>query len=261
MFGNAGLRSTAVTLTALAFLAACAGNTPAATPSHSASAVATPTGTETPTGTRGASTPPTSAGAGRGCAANGGSVPRGAARSTYADVDGDHKPDTLFLDATNHRVGIRTASGRVFSREYKLAEASDLSAQAFVTRDGAALILLSGSRKAYLFGVVDCTVVITRNAQGAQYAFDNGFQNSDAGVGCLSDKTKSLTLAGLRAAKLGMSSNYYEIYRTAIVIGGHGRSASNGPITESDRNLSHATAQAKVRTGFPCAPKDTIVKA
>jgi hypothetical protein len=267
MLSSTGLRLAAVSAAVLAFLVACSDDdhTSAASPSPatpvttaSAGVGAAPTST---LGSHGAGPGTGTSPGGKGCTPNGERVPAGATQATYADVDGDAKRDTVFLDSTGSRVGIRTASGRVFSIGYRVAEASELSAQAFVTADGNALILLSGSRQAYLFGIVNCAVVVTRNAEGDQYTFDNGFKDLDTGVGCLSGSDQTLTLAGLRAAKMGMSSGYYEVYRTAITIGERGRSASNGPITQSDENVSHDRARAKVRTGFPCVPPSGIAKA
>lgn len=191
-------------------------------------------------------------GNGQGCSANGKKIPAGAHMVTTDDLDHDGRKDKLFLTQSPSQMGVRTATGKTFTRTFSVSEASEVGAQAFVVADGSSLILLSGSRQSYLFAVVDCEIVVTKNVQGEPYTFDNGFTKPGTGVGCLHDKN-GLTLVGLLAAK-DDNNGKYDITRTVIEPQHFGTSARNGQVTGSDLGLSRDAAFAKIRTGFPCTP-------
>ncbi|SBT65817.1 hypothetical protein GA0070622_2830 [Micromonospora sediminicola] len=145
---------------------------------------------------------------------------------------------------------MRTAAGLTTSTRFSVAEPSELEPHGFVAADGSSLILLSGSRQAYLFAFTGCQVVVTHNAEGEQYRFDNGFAWSGTGVGCLRGGD-GLTLVGLRAERT-TDGNRYQIRRTVIEPVQLGRSARNGPTSVGDTGLTREAAFDRVRTGYPC---------
>ena len=248
----------------LAALSVCTG-TPTATSASSTTTTssapatslpASPTAGKSTASTPSATTGDDPTGHGPGCAANNVKIPVGAQTVTTADLDHDGREDKLFLQHNTSELGVHTASGDTFSRKFAVSEASEVGAQAFVVADGSSLVLLSGSRQSYLFAVVNCALVVTKNVQGRPYTFDNGFTKPGTGVGCTHDKN-GLTLVGLLAAKDGKSGEY-DITRTVIEPQHSGRSARNGRVIGGDPGLSQHAAFDKVRTGFPCSPGPAV---
>jgi hypothetical protein len=217
-------------------LAACAANpagstsAPDTTPTPSADSgtPATALRTETPSTT---GTPDTGTGTGAsastaGCPA-GGSVPDGAHTGATADLDGDGRPDTLWLSGgTPRRLGVETASGAVFSTEFTSAAPQAASALGARLGDGTAVVLLDTGRAVPLYAVIDCALVPTANVQGQQYTFDLGFTGYGTGVGC-AELRRGLQLVGLKAESTD-SGTTFTVIRTPIELDDHGASARNG---------------------------------
>lgn len=244
----------------IAGLAGCTGTASEATAGSggavSSAPVGSPTAGQSSKGPIASAKPSTSddnpAGNGPGCPANGAKIPADAHSVTTADLDHDGRADTLFLVHDTSELGVRTASGKTLTSKFSVAEASEVGAQAFVVADGSSLVLLSGSRQSYLFAVVDCAIVVTKNVQGLPYTFDNGFSKPGTGVGCTHDKN-GLTLVGLLAAKDDKSGTY-DITRTVIEPQHLGTSARNGRVIGSDLGLTRKAAFDKIGAGFPCSP-------
>ncbi|WP_410811265.1 hypothetical protein [Micromonospora sp. 067-2] len=238
----------ALGLTAVAGCDSTGGPTASApTPvAPASSSAATPTATPSAAATTGAAST-----SGAGCTSNGVAIPAGSRKATVADLDGDGRSETLFL-TPDAMFGVRTASGATSSVRYDTADPAEPGGEAFRNSDGSAVILLGGGRQWKLFALVDCKVVATRNAQGEQYAFDKSFATPGTGVGCVRN-AKGETLVGLRAAKMGMSTDQYEIEQTTIVLAGHGTSARNGQVTATESGLTQRAAWDKAQ-GTPCSP-------
>ncbi|MEW2443655.1 hypothetical protein [Micromonospora marina] len=56
----------------------------------------------------------------------------------------------LLADGGPNRIGVGTATGLTTSARYSVAEPGEPEPHGFVVADGSSLILLSGSRQAYL---------------------------------------------------------------------------------------------------------------
>ncbi len=237
----------ALLATGALLLSGCGGGAASSDPTtsaplSSASATTPPSSSaSSPSAATGSPLPPQGSG-GNGCAANSDQVPSGAAVGPTADLDHDGEADELWLaDTTSggqvqRLLGVRTASGAVFSTAY--TSASPIAATAIGQRLGdlTAVVLLSDGRQVPLFAVVDCELVPTQNAQGQQYTFDLGFTGYGTGVTCLAadgsepgtDPATDLDLYGLLVSGGEVEGDLPAISRTRIVLSDFGRQARNG---------------------------------
>src|SRR5689334_23647650 len=126
-----------------------------------------------------------------GCTAKDATQPSGAATKPTLDVDGDGKPDTVWIarqpDADGGvPFGITTAAGGTFGTTIRSASPVARSVLvADVTGKGELIALASDNRQVLLYGISSCSFVPELNAQGQQYAFDLGFTGFGTGVGCV----------------------------------------------------------------------------
>ena len=207
------LRRLVVPLLGLVLLAGCSsGEDDAASPGTT-----TATATTTQPATQPATTAP-SAPAAQGCpAAPSGQpsgVPEGATAKPTLDVDGDGRPDTLWIDdgtAAGGAVvfGVQTASGGTLSTDFNSASGSNARTVlvADVTGDGELVALADDGRSVRLYGLSDCSLVPEQNAQGEQYTFDLGFTGFGTGVGCADvDGNGTRDLVGLLADGTSVTS-------------------------------------------------------
>jgi len=149
------------------------------------------------------STPSSSSPAG--CTAKNATQPSGAATKPTLDVDGDGKPDTLWIatqpDADGGvPFGITTAAGGTFGTTIRSASPVARSVMvADVTGKGELIALASDNRQVPLYGISSCSFVPELNAEGQQYAFDLGFTGFGTGVGCVDANGDGTTdLVGLK---------------------------------------------------------------
>jgi hypothetical protein len=239
-----------VPLLALPVLAGCAsggainagGRSPADTTSPSASsAAATPT--TAAAGSRAAA----------GCAPGGGGVPSGAATAPTLDVDGDGRPDTMWIatgPAADGSVpfGVTTSSGRTFSAA--TSSGSPRPRQlliADVTGKGELVAFASDGRQVPLFAVSGCSFVPVQNPQGQQYTFDLGFTGFGTGVGCADvDGDGVRDLLGL---ELVSEAGGRSVHRTVIRLSGP--TATNGA---TDTVPVSSDADAAAAATVTCGP-------
>lgn len=169
----------------------------------------------------------TSEPAAEGCSPTDKTVPPGAVTGATADLDGDGRPDELWLaDVDGARVlGVRTASGAVLSTEFTSGAPQSATAYGQVLGDGSAIVLLDTGRAVPLYAVVDCELVPTHNEQGDQYTFDKGFTGYGTGVGCQEVDGDGLRLVGYLAEIEGEQAT---VTSTPIELAGGGTSARNG---------------------------------
>jgi hypothetical protein len=157
-----------------------------------------------PSSSASSSAPSSSASSAGGCTAKTASRPSGAATKPTLDVDGDGKPDTLWIakqpDADGGvPFGITTAAGGTFGTTIRSASPVARSVLvADVTSEGQLIALASDNRQVLLYGISSCSFVPELNAEGQQYAFDLGFTGFGTGVGCVDANRDGTTdLVGL----------------------------------------------------------------
>jgi hypothetical protein len=210
-------------LTGLLLLTACSGGgggtsktaaLPGDTPSPSGvGASATPDASTSPSAAASASASASAVGAG--CASGG--VPAGAVSRPTIDVDGDGRPDTLWLSSKQgvRRTGITTAAGTTFGTTVR--SASPVAASVLAARPapgGPVDLLVDDGRSVQVLVVAGCSVQQLLNPQGTPYVFDLGNRyGTGTGVGCLGPAGAGLT--GLQAN--GTDGTSYSIKRTSVV--------------------------------------------
>lgn len=211
-----------------------------------APSTATPAASATSTSPAGGATGTASstAAAGEGCAPTGQEVPAGASTAATADLDHDGRADELWLaDATTgsgaleRRLGVRTASGAVFSTAYTSASPQGTTAIGQALDGSTSIVLLSDGRQVPLYAVVTgsgagaCQLVASADAQGQPYAFDLGFTGYGSGVACVptAQGGTDLALYGLLVVGGDAEGDLPGIQRTRIDLSEGGRQARNGP--------------------------------
>ena len=159
-------------------------------------------------------------------------VPAGAAEKQTLDVDGDGRPDQVWISTSPGSdggvpFGIATAAGGVFDATIRSASPVARSVLvADVTGKGELIALASDGRQVLLYAISDCALVPEQNAQGQQYAFDLGFTGFGTGVGCVDvDGDGTRELVGLKFVPEANGAGTIE--RTIIEL--KGSQARNGP--------------------------------
>ena len=124
---------------------------------------------------------PTATTIGAGCPANGkGGVPAGLASRVMGDLDGDGKPDTLYVGVGQggvRRFGVVTASGN--RSEWTIPNASPVDPSIYgiadANQDGQLEVFVNPGRVAYVLTLASCTLQPYLNKDGDAYAFSTGF--------------------------------------------------------------------------------------
>jgi hypothetical protein len=209
--GSSSTGASAPAATATASSSAATGSGSTAGPTPSAAATTSATGSQT---------------ADDGCAPNTATIPKGAGKASSPDLDHDGKRDTVWLadSGTTRRLGVKTASGATFSTTFSSAAPQAATAIGQRLGDGSEIILLNTGRSVQLYAVVDCRIVVSKNAQGKQYSFDLGFTGYGTGVRCV-DAGRGLQVAGMLADP-GANSTF-TVYQTRIALSDSGREARN----------------------------------
>lgn len=191
-----------------------------------------------------------------GCAPTGESIPAGAAGvAETADLDHDGVADNLWLADVDGRrlLGVRTASGAVFSTTFTSAAPQRASAVAQELGPDLSIVLLNAGRSVPLYAVVDCRLTPTQNPEGQQYTFDLGFTGFGTGVGCApaKDGPRRWDLYGLLAHQVGDGS--WTVTGTRIDLDRSGRTARNGAgsdlVTGADGKAAAVEAARTVTCG------------
>jgi len=180
-------------------------------------------------------------------------VPSGADEKQTLDVDGDGRPDQVWIapgPGSDGGVpfGIATAAGGVFSAKIRSASPVARSVLvADVTGKGELIALASDGRQVLLYAISDCALVPEQNAQGQQYAFDLGFTGFGTGVGCVDvDGDGTTDLAGLKYVPEPNGAGTIE--RTAIDLDGP-RATNGASDTVTVTRASEAEAAQMVSCG------------
>lgn len=191
-----------------------------------------PAATTSPVASSSASAPAAgSSGTATGCAPGGGGVPSGAVTKPTLDVDGDGRPDTMWIaqgaaGAGGVPFGVTTSGGRTVSAAINSGSPRPRQVLiADVTGKGELVAFASDGRQVLLFAVRGCSFVPVQNAQGQQYTFDLGFTGYGTGVGCVDANGDGTTdLVGLKY--LPESQGEGTIQRTIVEL--NGPNARNG---------------------------------
>jgi hypothetical protein len=193
----------------------------------------------------------------KGCAQGGGEVPMSAASASVGDLDGDGTKDQVWLadQGDKRTLGVRTASGAVFSTTFTSASPIGASAVANRLNDGSAVILLSTGRSAALYAVVDCKIVPTKNKEGAQYTFDLGFGDFGTGVACPT-ANGALYLAGYNTVD-SSRKGYAKVTRTRIDLSNAGTLAVNG-VKAALGEYGNDSATYKIAHGVSCGDSEMV---
>jgi hypothetical protein len=218
------LRRAAVALLATAPLV-LAGCSSSGGDSASGSSTSSASSSSSSSSSSAASSSPASSGSSRACTAKTATQPSGAATKRTLDVDGDGKPDTLWIATQPGSdggvpFGITTAAGGTFGTTISSASPVARSVMvADVTGKGELIALASDGRQVLLYGISSCSFVAEMNAQGQQYAFDLGFTGFGTGVGCVdADGDGTTDLVGLKFEP--ESNGAGTIARTIVVLDG-----------------------------------------
>lgn len=196
-------------------------------PTTSATASST---TVAPSTSSTAAPPTTEAPAVDGCPPGGEEPPPDATADEVDDVDGDGRPDQLWIsaaDPTAVAVGVSTASGHHAQVPFESASPVQRAALAAdVDADGRTELLLDDGRSVQLFAFDDCTIVPVTNAEGDVYTFSRGFTEHGTGVGCVEVEGQR-HLVGLNVVE--QTDTAVEWSRTVVEI--DGTTARNGETT------------------------------
>ena len=247
-------RATGLGMAAAATVLAGCADRSAAPAAPTAPAAPVVTATAAPESGGATSAVPSSAPPRPGCAPTGAAVPAGASVARTADLDHDGAPDELWLaDVRGQRLlGVRTASGAVFSTAFTSAAPQRASAVGQALGPDLSIVLLDAGRSVPLYAVADCQLTPTQNPQGQQYTFDLGFTGFGTGVGCEPAHTggQRWDLYGLLAHQAGAG---WTVTGTRIDLGESGRTAHNGPssdlVTGADGQAAAVQAARTVTCG------------
>jgi hypothetical protein len=185
-----------------------------------------------------------------GCPAGGAPPPAGAAQRQVGDLDGDGRPDTLwiglFRDAesrTNRVVGVTTASGANSDLPVTSASPIPLSALAVDAQEnGGNQIIVSDGRGAHLYTFADCRLQTVVDAHyGRPFLFDlQNLRDQGTGVGC-SDLGDGRRLVALRAVP---ENGQWTVRRTEVNLNGTvattGRSDTVAALSAQDAAVTSA---------------------
>ena len=162
------------------------------------------------------------------CPASGTGPPPGAAQQSIDSLDGEDRPDTLWIDVVpnpgdrggaSRLVGISTGSGSELG-PVSISSASPIPLSAVVVDaedNGDHQLIVSDGREAHLYVISGCRIQTVVDQAGAPFAFDLGHrQGNGDGVGC-SDLGDRRHLVGLLVQQHG---GQWTVRRTEIDLDG-----------------------------------------
>ncbi|MEZ0362736.1 hypothetical protein ACAG26_03415 [Mycobacterium sp. pUA109] len=169
--------------------------------------------------------PATPAAAAAGCPPAGDPAPPGAAQRQVGDLDGDGRPDTLWIakvdtdgGAPDRFVGVSTASAA--NSEVQIVTGSPMTLDALAVdaqNNDAHQIIVSHGRGANLYAFAQCRIQTVVDDRGVPFVFDlENVRGTGTGVGCV-DLGDGRRLAGLQALPDG---SRWTVRRTAIDLDG-----------------------------------------
>jgi len=131
----------------------------------------------------------TGTGAGAGCTAPGPPAPAGSDSGEVADLDGDGRPDAVWMAATSEgrrTLGVTTAAGGGSTVDIDSAGPQALRVLVVdADEQPPTELFVSDGRGVLLYAFAHCAVAPVTNPEGQTYAFDLGFRGTGTGVGCV----------------------------------------------------------------------------
>lgn len=221
--------------------------TTSAAPASSAPASSTPSSSAP------VSSAPSSAAATRSAGPTAG-VPDGAGTATTVDLDGDGRPDTVWLadDAEGHRtLGVTTTSHGTVSTAFTSAAPQAASATAAVLASGAPVVFLDTGRSVelYVYRVEGPSLGVVRGVTGDPYAFSLGFTDYGTGLTC-QPEADGLHLFGENA--VAGSGGTFTVTRTEVTVSAEHSVAQNGDRTTVGTGLSADDPRVQAARGTTC---------
>lgn len=165
---------------------------------------------------------------GAGCPPGGAAPPAAVSQRQVGDLDGDGRPDTLWIgqfrgaDGANRIVGITTASGDNTSVEISSASPIPMRALAIDAQDnGGHQVIVSDGRSARLYVFADCRLqTVVDGHYGRPFVFDlENLAGNGTGIGC-SDLGDGRRLVGLQALPDPANTRLWTVRRTEIDLTG-----------------------------------------
>lgn len=244
--------------TSALLVAGCADDSGSASNTSRSPASTSSTSTASPTsGTSDGSTSmsqPGSTAPRPGCSTGSTQMPAGTASRETVDVDGDGRPDTLWIhtvDGTTS-VGIVTAAGGGSTVEHR--SASPIPRSAFVADVGdtdAPLLIVSDGRGASLYAFADCRIQPVLNKQDEIYRFDlQDLRGNGTGIGCAGNG-EGRRLVGLQVT----DRNGPRVSWTSTVIDIDGLRATNGTTHSGTYTLPADQAKVDLLSGIACGTR------
>ncbi len=142
----------------------------------------------TPSTTSPASTTNSTTAMAPGCTAGSADIPVGAATKQVIDLDGDGRPDTVWIltdDSGVTMVGVTTAAGGGTRRIWDSASPVMRAVMVVDVNDSTPpLFLADDGRMVQLWAFENCSISDVTNVQGDPYEFSLGFTDYGTGVGC-----------------------------------------------------------------------------
>lgn len=181
-------------------------------------------------------------------------IPDGAGTATTVDLDGDGRPDTVWLadDAGGHRtLGVTTTShGTVFTG-FTSAAPQAASATAAVLASGAPVVFLDTGRSVelYVYRVEGPSLGVVRGVTGDPYSFSLGFTDYGTGLTC-QPEADGLHLFGENA--VAGSGGTFTVTRTEVTVSAEHSVAQNGDRTTVGAGLSADDPRVQAARGTTC---------
>lgn len=231
-----------------------AGDAPPAAPSTAATPAetSTPVATSTPAGTDTATTAVTAPSPAAPAAGEG--IPAGAGTATTVDLDGDGRPDVLWLaDVDGARtLGVTTTAHGTSSVVFENPAPQSATVSAAVLASGAPVVLLDTGRSVQVYGyrVEDPGLVVVPDSEGAQYSFSLGFTDYGTGLVC-EQQSDGLHLYGANATT-DAAGTLWTVTRTAVSVDVNRPRATNGATTTVGQNLTANDPAVLAAHGSTC---------
>ncbi len=209
------------------------------------------TSTTTPSTSTTSTSSTTTTVAAAGCTSGSADVPEGATSRQVGDLDGDGRPDTVWINVADDgttTVGVVTAAGGGTERTWESASPVERSVLVAQINDSTPpLFLADDGRTVDLWAFDDCSIADVLNVQGQPYQFSLGFTDYGTGVGCATiDGVQQLV--GFNVTN--QSDQRVDWTQTVVTV--HGTEARNGTETSGTYTSPADDAQIQLLHTVSC---------